>query len=69
MQGTGFVPNERVTVAIEDTTLETAPPTVAADEAGNFSTAATVPALPAGEYEVTVTGEAGSSAAESVTIS
>lgn len=69
VQGTGFAPNERVTVAVETTTLETAPPAVAADQAGNFAAAATVPDLPPGQYEVVAIGESGSAAAESMTIS
>lgn len=68
VEGMGFEPNEWVAVAIKNTVLETTPPAVAADPVGQFSATATVPVLPPGQYEVVVSGEAGSSAAEFITI-
>ena len=68
VEGRGFEPNEGVAVAIKDTVLETTPPAVAADPAGQLSATASVPVLPPGQYEVVVSGEAGSSATEFITI-
>jgi hypothetical protein len=69
VQGTGFKPEEGVTVVIGNSVLKTTPPVVAADKAGNFSAAAAVPELPPDRYEVVATGEAGSSASEPMIIS
>lgn len=68
IQGTGFGPNENVAVVVGNTVAETAPPAVAADSTGAFSAAVTVPALPSGEYQLVARGEAGSAAAESLTV-
>jgi hypothetical protein len=68
VQGAGFEPDEKVTVAIENTALETEPAAMAADEQGRFSAEATVPALPPGQYEVVATGAEGSSATQPMTI-
>lgn len=68
VEGAGFEPEEKVTVAIKNTALDTEPAPVAADEDGRFSAAATVPALPPSQYEVVATGETGSSATKSITI-
>lgn len=68
VEGVGFEPDEKVNVTIEDTSLETEPSEVAANEQGRFSAAAMVPALPPGQYEVVATGEEGSSATKPVTI-
>lgn len=69
VEGIGFQPEEKVTVAIENTAVDTKPEVVAADDKGSFSAAATVPALPSGQYTVVATGEAGSSATKPITIS
>lgn len=68
IQGTGFGPNENVAVVVGNTVAETAPPAVAADSTGAFSAAVTVPALPSCEYQLVARGEAGSAAAESLTV-
>lgn len=68
VEGAGFEPDEKVTVAIENAELDTEPAPVAADEEGRFSAAATLPALPPGQYQVVATGEAGSSAAQPINI-
>lgn len=69
VQGMGFEPNEGVTVAIENTTLETTPQVVVADTGGNFSAVVTVPERPPGQYEVVASGQEGSSATKSIVIS
>lgn len=68
VEGVGFEPDEKVTVTMENRALETEPSEVAADEEGRFSAEATVPGLPPGQYEVVATGEQGSSATQTVTV-
>ena len=68
VEGVGFEPDEKVMVSMQNTSLETEPSEVAADDEGRFSVDATIPALPPGQYEVVATGESGSSATRPVTI-
>lgn len=68
VEGVGFEPDEKVTVTMHNTSLETEPSEVAADDEGRFSADAIVPALPPGQYDVVATGEAGSSATQPVSI-
>ena len=68
IRGTGFEPNENVAVVVGNAVAETTPPAVAADSAGEFLVAVTVPALPSGQYQLVARGEAGSAAAESLTV-
>ncbi|NOJ26824.1 MAG: hypothetical protein DA330_02285, partial [Nitrososphaera sp.] len=70
VEGTGFEPNQGITMTIDDLELETTMATLlTTDETGDFpAVAATIPDIEPGDYEISVTDDSGNSAVTAFTV-
>lgn len=70
VEGTGFEPNQGITMTIDDLELETTMATpLTTDETGDFpAVAATIPDIEPGEHEISVTDDSGNSADTTFTV-
>lgn len=70
IEGTGFEPDQRITMTIDDIELEMTMATpLTTDETGDFpAIAATIPDIEPDEYEISVTDDSGNSAVTAFTV-